>query len=149
MTLNEAKRILEDNGYVLEEGRFGRALAAGAIALGAAFGSAHATDNTTNQPVKEISSQVLPKKMQKELGVSNVTLDANMIKKIGEDIKTQIKTDWENFGYDNTRITETNGWNQAIFIRDTLQDASPWLCNLFRAVINQEMHNKLKVTPML
>lgn len=72
-----------------------------------------------------------------------------MIQKLGEEIKEQIKTDWENFGYDNTLITDTNGWNRTVQIRDTLKSASPWLCNLFRSVINTEIHNKLKVTPIL
>lgn len=147
MTLLEAKAILEDNGYIVE-GKFGRALGVGALALGAMLGNANATEQHET-PVKEISSEVLPRVIQKEFGIKNVTLDASMIKKLGEDVKSQIKTDWESFGYDNTRITETDGWERALMIRDTLEDAAPWLCNLFRNVINQEMHNKLKVTPML
>lgn len=146
MTLLEAKEILEANGYIVE-GRAGRALATGALAVSTLFGNIHAAEQ--QQPVKEVSSQVLPSSIQKEFGIKNVTLDANMVKKLGEEIKAQIKTDWENFGFDNTKITETEAWERAVMIRDTLDDASPWLCNLFRNVINQEMHNKLKVTPIL
>lgn len=43
MRLDEAKVILEENGYeLLEEGKLGRALGIGALALGNLFGTAHA-----------------------------------------------------------------------------------------------------------
>lgn len=43
MDLLEAKNILNDNGYeLLDEGKFGRALAAGALALGLTAGHANA-----------------------------------------------------------------------------------------------------------
>lgn len=44
MTIEEAKIILEQNGYVLEEGKFGKMLAAGAIAAAGLFGQANASD---------------------------------------------------------------------------------------------------------
>lgn len=149
MDINEAIQILEENGYVLEEGRLGRMLATGALAGAALFGGAHATEAPANNHVKEISSTVFNKEIQKEFNIKNVTLDAKMVSKLGENIKAQIKQDWESFGYDNTLITKTDGWAKAIEIRDTLSEVSPWLCNLFRSTINAEMHNKLKVTPIL
>jgi soluble lytic murein transglycosylase len=39
MTIDEAKEILEDAGYILEEGVISRALGAGALAAGLAFGN--------------------------------------------------------------------------------------------------------------
>lgn len=43
MNLREAKQILNENGYeLLDEGKFGKALAAGALALGLAAGHANA-----------------------------------------------------------------------------------------------------------
>lgn len=146
MTLKEAKQILEDNGYIVE-GRFGRALAAGAIAAGTMFGHSHAADSP--EQVKEISSTVFTKDIQNDFGIKNVKMDAGMINKLAAEVKNQIKTDWENFGYDNTRVTETKSWARAKEIRDTLQDVSPWLCNLFRMSINRELHNQLKITPIL
>lgn len=44
MDLREAKQILNKNGYVLEEGKLGRALTAGALALGLTAGNANAMD---------------------------------------------------------------------------------------------------------
>lgn len=146
MVLKEAIEILEENGYIVE-GRFARAIATGALAASAMFGHANATEPT--EQVKEISSTIFAKDIQKDFGIKNVTMDANMINKLAADVKSQIKTDWENFGYDNTRVIETKAWARAQEIRDTLQDVSPWLCNLFRASINRELHNQLKITPML
>lgn len=147
MELAEAKEILLNNGYILEEGKLSRMLAAGAIAGTALFGNVNAAEPVNN--VKEIPSSVFTKDIQKEFNIKNVQLDAKMISKLGEDIKAQIKQDWEAFDYDNTMVTKTDGWARAIEIRDTLSEVSPWLCNLFRSTINTEMHNKLKITPIL
>lgn len=55
MELNEAKVILEENGYeMLEEGKLGRALATGALALGSLFNSVFANDEFDNRPKIEI-----------------------------------------------------------------------------------------------
>lgn len=51
MTLDEAKEILEDSGYVLDEGVFSKALGAGAIAAGMAFGNS----GVEAKPVKDDS----------------------------------------------------------------------------------------------
>ena len=46
MDLSEAKIILNDNGYeLLDEGKLGRAIGMGALALGTLFGNAHADNN--------------------------------------------------------------------------------------------------------
>ena len=54
MELREAKQILNENGYVLEEGKLGRALAAGALALNSLFNSVFANDEFDNRPKIEI-----------------------------------------------------------------------------------------------
>ena len=133
---------------VITEGKLGRALGMAAIAASSLFaGNAHANDfNNTDE---KVSSEVLPSNMQKELGIRHVTLDAKTVVQLAEDIKSKIKTDWEDYGYDNTRITETDGWNWAVTIRDTLQDAAPELGRLFTKTVNQEMFYQLKVTPRL
>ena len=42
MKLDEAITELEEHGYIVNEGKIGRALAAGAIALGSLFGLSNA-----------------------------------------------------------------------------------------------------------
>lgn len=55
MRLDEAKVILEENGYeLIEEGKLGRALTAGALALGSLFNSVFANDEFDNRPKIEI-----------------------------------------------------------------------------------------------
>ncbi len=55
MQIDEAKVILEENGYeLLEEGKLGRALAAGALALSSLFNSVFANDEFDNRPKIEI-----------------------------------------------------------------------------------------------
>ena len=51
MTIEEAKEILEDTGYILEEGVFSKALGAGALAAGLAFGNS----GVDAKPVKDDS----------------------------------------------------------------------------------------------
>ena len=60
MRLNEAKVILEENGYeLLEEGKLGRALGIGALALGCLFGVSNATnfDNLRDADTTEIQNE--------------------------------------------------------------------------------------------
>ena len=71
MELDEAKVILEENGYeLLEEGKLGRALAAGALALGSLFGLANAkvpkniNDLQTNSTYTEIELSEVPSKLK-------------------------------------------------------------------------------------
>lgn len=55
MLLEEAKQILNDNGYeLLDEGKLGRALGIGALALGSLFNSVFANDEFDNRPKIEI-----------------------------------------------------------------------------------------------
>lgn len=59
MDLREAKQILNENGYVLEEGKLGRALGIGALALGCLFGVSKATnfDNLRDADTTEIQNE--------------------------------------------------------------------------------------------
>lgn len=51
MRLDEAKQILNDNGYeLLDEGKLGRALGIGALALCSLFNNVFATDEFDNRP---------------------------------------------------------------------------------------------------
>ena len=55
MKLEEAKVVLEENGYeLIEEGKLGRALATGALALSSLFNSVFANDEFDNKPKIEI-----------------------------------------------------------------------------------------------
>ena len=49
MELREAKQILNENGYVLEEGKLGRALGAIGLAIGSLFSHAHADLNNLDE----------------------------------------------------------------------------------------------------
>ena len=51
MTLDEAKEILEDAGYILDEGLFSKAAGVGALAAGLAFGNS----GIESKPVKDDS----------------------------------------------------------------------------------------------
>lgn len=55
MQIDEAKVVLKENGYeLIEEGKLGRALAAGALALSSLFNSVFANDEFDNRPKIEI-----------------------------------------------------------------------------------------------
>ena len=71
MRLDEAKVILEENGYeLLEEGKLGRALAAGALALGSLFGFSNASvpksinDLQTDSTYTQIELSEVPSKLK-------------------------------------------------------------------------------------
>lgn len=71
MQLEEAKVILEENGYeLLEEGKFGKALAAGALALSSLFGFSNArvptniNDLQTDSTYTEIELSEVPAKLK-------------------------------------------------------------------------------------
>ena len=79
MRLDEAKVILEENGYeLLEEGKLGRVLAAGALALGALFNSVFANDEFDNRPKIELEDG-LGYKQIKMLGGGKYKVKTNTI----------------------------------------------------------------------
>lgn len=74
MTLSEAKRILRKNGYeLINEGKIGRALTTGALALGMLAGGAHAdwTDDFINDVQKERSTIVFESPKQTVQKIEN------------------------------------------------------------------------------
>lgn len=70
MNLNEAITELEEHGYIVNEGKIGRALAAGAIALGSLFGLSNAkvpkniNDLQTDSTYTEIELSEVPQNLK-------------------------------------------------------------------------------------
>lgn len=126
---------------VMIEGKVGRTLGAAAIVASSLFGKAQATE--------PVSVDVLPKNIQVEYSIDQDQLDAQAINDLSKKIKTQIVTQWEGFGYDNTEITKTKAWKNVLVILDTLDKNSPDLANLLRKNINVDLHKKMGITPTL
>ena len=71
MNINEAKQILNENGYVLEEGKLGRALGAIGLAIGSLFSHAHADINNLDlKTATEEEIQELKDTFEKESDIS-------------------------------------------------------------------------------
>lgn len=115
MKLDEAKVILEENGYeLLEEGKLGRVLAAGALALGSLFGFANANYKT------DIANFNKVEKLEK-IDCDNVYIN----KKAGEyvgDIENYtcyegdgkeflIRNNTKKYGYKECIVTDVNSGN--------------------------------------
>jgi hypothetical protein len=126
---------------VMIEGKVGRTLGAAAIVASSLFGKAQAAE--------PVSVDVLPKNIQVEYSIDQDQLDAQAINDLSKKIKTQIVTQWEGFGYDNTEITKTKAWKNVLVILDTLDKNSPDLANLLRKNINVDLHKKMGITPTL
>lgn len=126
---------------VMIEGKVGRALGAAAIVASSLFGKAQAAE--------PVPVDVLPKNIQAEYSIDQDQLDAQAINDLSKKIKTQIVTQWEGFGYDNTEITNTKAWKNVLVILDTLDKNSPDLANLLRKNINVDLHKKMGITPTL
>lgn len=126
---------------VMIEGKVGRTLGAAALVASSLFGKAQAAE--------PVSVDVLPKNIQVEYSIDQDQLDAQAINDLSKKIKTQIVTQWEGFGYDNTEITKTKAWKNVLVILDTLDKNSPDLANLLRKNINVDLHKKMGITPTL
>ena len=126
---------------VMIEGKVGRALGAAALVASSLFGKAQAAE--------PVPVDVLPKNIQAEYSIDQDQLDAQAINDLSKKIKTQIVTQWEGFGYDNTEITNTKAWKNVLVILDTLDKNSPDLANLLRKNINVDLHKKMGITPTL
>lgn len=126
---------------VMIEGKVGRTLGAAAIVASSLFGKAQAAE--------PVPVDVLPKNIQVEYSIDQDQLDAQAINDLSKKIKTQIVTQWEGFGYDNTEITKTKAWKNVLVILDTLDKNSPDLANLLRKNINVDLHKKMGITPTL
>ena len=87
MELNEAKKILNDNGYeLLDEGKLGRALGIGALALGGLVGNANAIDQNDidrfeKQTEMEIENRIY---VDDDTWIEIVDLNNNELKLIRE-----------------------------------------------------------------
>lgn len=126
---------------VMIEGKVGRTIGAAAIVASSLFGKAQAAE--------PVSVDVLPKNIQVEYSIDQDQLDAQAINDLSKKIKTQIVTQWEGFGYDNTEITKTKAWKNVLVILDTLDKNSPDLANILRKNINVDLHKKMGITPTL
>lgn len=105
MKLEKAKVILEENGYeLLEEGKLGRALATGALALGSLFGLANATPKNiegfnTDSTLVEVNQDELDRRIEFE-----IKLDDEVPNKLYYDTEND---NWYNCNFDKTKPTCT------------------------------------------
>lgn len=150
--LDEARKLLESNGYViLNEGKLGRFIAGLALGLGLIT---HAVARDFNAKAADmynsnIKSTEFSQDLQKEYNMgSNVTMTSEMVQNIADMVCKKLSDKMVAANkYELDDLVELQEWKNAVKFYKTLSKADESLGNMFSRRLDKALTKSLSIAP--
>lgn len=150
--LDEARKLLESNGYViLNEGKLGRFIAGLALGLGLIT---HAVARDFNAKAADmynsnIKSTEFSQDLQKEYNMgSNVTMTSEMVQNIADMVCKKLSDKMVAANkYELDDLVELQEWKNAVKFYKTLSKADQSLADMFSRRLDKALTKSLSIAP--